>query len=176
MGAHPSARRVRRIGGQGRTPVGLCCHGQCGEELAGVGNSVPVPTRVDMREPKFQPFRHQSRHIRQCRAKCQIGIATIVDGIPDLLVATRHIDRLYNPERSGELNHAASVSRCFVEVHDHGIEWIVRVDFEGSRTDQSLKRSSVPELRTSGIRLSLLNDEASHACVSNNCRADVASD
>ena len=98
------------------------------------------------------------------RLKWQLDVvAAVVDAVQDFLIAAGDVFRFDDDERRAELHHPLGVLRRLVQVHDDGVERILRVDFETDGAGQPFERADIAKARAVGDRLDVLHDQRDDA-------------
>ena len=157
-----------------RAAVRLGGNGKGGVELIGILQAVAVPARVhrgvSLQEQDVALANVGGRERVAAAGKSREGaeaqldaIPAVVDAIPELVVAPRHVHRLQDEERGAVLDHPSGVLRSFVQVDDERVEGIARVDLHVSGAFQALVGARSSPSPPVVERDPLFDDEADHA-------------
>ena len=90
-------------------------------------------------------------------------VAAVVDAVEDLAVPALHLDRLQHVEGGAELHEPARIARRAVEIHDDGVQRIVRIHFHVHGAVEPLVRTDGAELHAAREGAALLDDDAHDA-------------
>jgi hypothetical protein len=97
---------------------------------------------------------------RRCGQQPFEVVAAIVDGVEDLVIAALHVDWLQDHELRAELDQPLGIARRILQVDDHCVVGIVRIDLHVRGAAQHLVGAGLAPVGAPDIRGALLDNQS----------------